>query len=117
MINSSEPVRNNESASRFEVEVDGHLAKLEYMLRGNRLILVHTGVPTALEGRGIGSLLVRTGLEFARDEGLKVVPICPFAQSYIERHPEYQDLAKKPTNDKTAFKCWLRCLHLPGGMV
>jgi hypothetical protein len=95
MTQSSAPVRNNESASRFEVEMEGHLAELQYMRRGNRLILVHTGVPADLAGRGIGSLLVRTGLEFARAEGLKVVPICPFVQSYIERHPEYQDLVKK----------------------
>jgi hypothetical protein len=53
---------------------------------------MHTEVPKALEGRGIGSGLIRGVLDAARSEGLKVKPVCPFAKAYIERHPEYADL-------------------------
>jgi predicted GNAT family acetyltransferase len=45
-----------------------------------------------LEGRGIGSALIRGVLDIARSEGLKVNPLCPFAKAYIEKHPEYVDL-------------------------
>ncbi len=45
-----------------------------------------------LAGHGIGSTLVRAGIEFAREQGLTVVPLCPFATDYIRRHQEYLDL-------------------------
>jgi len=49
-------------------------------------------VPSAHEGKGIGTMLIRAGLEAARARGLKVIPICPFFARYIQRHPEAQDL-------------------------
>jgi predicted GNAT family acetyltransferase len=45
-----------------------------------------------LEGRGIGSALIRGVLDNARADGLKVKTLCPFAKAYIDRHPEYSDL-------------------------
>lgn len=86
------PVRNNETAKRFEIEVNGHLALLEYMRAGKNITYTHTEVPRALEGMGIGSKLARHALEYARDEELKVIPICPFVTGYLRRHPEYQPL-------------------------
>ena len=49
-------------------------------------------IPPALEGRGIGGSLVRSGLEYARTEGLTVRPLCPFVAAYIAKHPEYRAL-------------------------
>ena len=54
-------VFHNDEAHRFELTVDGHLAVLDYMLRGELMIFTHTGVPPAIEGRGLGSKLVETG--------------------------------------------------------
>ena len=85
-------VANNASAKRFETMVDGSMAVLDYELEDGTLILVHTGVPPALEGRGIGGKVVKAALEYAQDAGLKVVPECPFVRSYIERHKEYEHL-------------------------
>jgi predicted GNAT family acetyltransferase len=51
-------------------------------------------VPKELEGRGIGSALIRGVLDTARAQGLKVKPVCPFAKAYVERHPEYADLTQ-----------------------
>lgn len=87
-------VTHNIDAGRFEVHLDGHVAGLDYRLRNRRIVFTHTGVPSALEGRGIGSALVRAGLDYARGSSLKVVPLCPFVRSYIERHPQYQDLVE-----------------------
>ena len=85
-------VRNNEAERRYELEVDGELAIAEYRLRPGRISFTHTGVPDAIEGRGIGKRLVKAALADARAKGLKVVPICPFVKHYIETHPEEQDL-------------------------
>lgn len=80
--------------NRFELTVEGHLAVLDYTLKGNTMVFLHTGVPPAIEGRGLGASLVKTGLEYARDNGLKVKSMCWFVSKYIRRHKEYQDLLK-----------------------
>ena len=85
-------VVNNESSRRFESSADGHTAFLQYARSTGRIELLHTEVPPALGGRGIGGLLAKAALEFAREESLKVTATCPFVKSYVERHPEYQSL-------------------------
>ena len=85
-------VKHNPQASRFEVEKEGNLALLEYVQQGDRIVFTHTGVPSALEGQGIGSRLARAGLEYARAQGMKVIALCSFVAAYIQKHPEYQDL-------------------------
>jgi predicted GNAT family acetyltransferase len=85
-------VLHNPAASRFELEQEGHLVVLEYLLEKGKIVFTHTGVPQELGGRGLGSLLARAGLDLARSEGLKVVPLCSFIAGYIQKHPEYQDL-------------------------
>jgi len=79
---------------RFSTTVDGHEAYLSFAEGGTRINLLHTFVPPELEGRGIAGQLARHGLEYARERGLRVVPDCPYVRSYIERHPEYQDLVR-----------------------
>ncbi|HEX8622704.1 MAG TPA: GNAT family N-acetyltransferase [Allosphingosinicella sp.] len=85
-------VSNNEAEHRYELEVDGQLAIAEYRLRPGRITFTHTQVPDALEGRGIGSRLVKAALDDARAQGLKVVPTCPFVKHYIDTHADYRDL-------------------------
>jgi predicted GNAT family acetyltransferase len=85
-------VRDNPALSRFELEVDGHVAVADYRRAGGVMTFTHTGVAPELEGRGIGSRLVRGALEAARAEGLKVASQCSFVSSYIKRHPEFRDL-------------------------
>ena len=87
-------VKHNSAENRFQVEIESHLAVLEYKLDGSTIIFTHTGVPSELEGRGLGSKLVRAGLDYARAQGLSVVPLCSFVASYIQKKPEYQDLLK-----------------------
>ena len=96
-MNSPQVIHNIEE-SRFEVQQDGHLAELDYNLSGTAITFTHTGVPPALEGRGIGGLLAKAGLDYARQHHLDVVPLCPFVRSYIERKPEYQSMVKQKTS-------------------
>lgn len=85
-------VHDNRSEQEFEIEVEGHRAIAAYQREGGTIVFTHTKVPVEIEGRGVGGKLIRAGLESARDQGLRVVPQCPFVAAYIDRHPEYRDL-------------------------
>lgn len=80
-------VTDNKDAGRLEARADGQLAELTYRIRAGRLVLIHTEVPAELEGHGIGGRLVEAAIAQANGEGLTIVPICPFARSWLERHP------------------------------
>lgn len=90
--NTETGVRHIPESGRFELRVDDSTAVLTYSLQGETMTFISTEVPSELEGRGIGSRLVRAGLEYAREKGFKVVTVCWFTAGYIERHPEYQNL-------------------------
>jgi predicted GNAT family acetyltransferase len=87
-VGDSADVIDNTDASRFELRADGWLAELAYRVRGDRLVLAHTEVPLGLEGRGVGGGLVTAAVDRAAHEGLTLVPLCPFARGWLERHPE-----------------------------
>jgi len=85
-----------DSKGRYFTVVDGHEAEMTYSRMGESTIIIHhTGVPDALRGRGVGQALVRCGVEDARAEGRKIVPLCPFANAQIARHPEWQDVLQQ----------------------
>ena len=85
-------VKDNPARSRFEMACGGAVAFVEHERAGGRIALLHTEVPEALSGQGIGSKLVRGVLDALRSEGAKVVPRCEFVAAYVERHPEYRDM-------------------------
>jgi predicted GNAT family acetyltransferase len=80
-------ITDDQAASRFELDADGFLAELIYRRNGKRLVLIHTGVPPELEGRGIGGRLVAAAIDRAVRDGFTIVPLCPFARAWLERHP------------------------------
>jgi predicted GNAT family acetyltransferase len=88
MDKNSLNVIHNEAAHRFEIQVDGQIAELTYILQDGTITFTHTGVPGELEGNGLGSMLVQAGLKYAWDRDLKVKATCWFVNGYIERHPE-----------------------------
>ena len=85
-------ISHDPTAGRFSTRLDGHEAELVYRHQHGRMVIDHTGVPEAIGGRGLAGALVRAALDYARAEGLRVVPLCSYAASYIQRHPEYADL-------------------------
>ena len=86
-------VTDNSAHHRFELEVEGTTALIAYRPAGQGVLeLVHTEVPEALSGQGVGSRLVKGTLELLRARGVKVVPSCSFVAAYIRRHPEYQGM-------------------------
>ena len=87
-MSDSAEVVDNADESRFEYRADGALAELIYRRSGHRLVLIHTGVPPELEGHGVGAALVTAAIDVAAREGLTVVPLCPFARSWLQHHPD-----------------------------
>ena len=92
MSNPSAPaplaIEHLAEVGRFEVVVDGALGKLEYRLGAGVMSITHTGVATSLEGRGIAGALMRAALAHAAASGWKVRPLCSYARTFMERHPE-----------------------------
>ncbi|HEX8937756.1 MAG TPA: GNAT family N-acetyltransferase [Sphingomicrobium sp.] len=90
---ASHAIVDNPEKHRFEADLgDGSIAIAEYNLLHGRITFTHTEVPSAHEGQGIGSSLIRFALASARQRGLRVIPICPFFAAYIKKHAEEQDL-------------------------
>lgn len=81
--------------SRYEARLPEYprtVAVVTYERAPGTITFLHTVVPDALAGHGIGSALARRVLDDARRDDLRVVPRCPFIAAYIERHPAYRDL-------------------------
>jgi len=95
-VSDAPQVTDNQAESRFELRIGDHIAELKYHRNGNRFVLIHTEVPTELEGQGIGGRLVAAAIDRAARQGLTIVPLCPFARNWVERHP---DEAAKVTID------------------
>jgi predicted GNAT family acetyltransferase len=85
-------VQHDEAASRFFVQVDGQLCVCDYRLQDGVVHFTHTEVPPALSGRGIAAALVKTALDWAAAQGLRVRPLCSYVAVYMRRHPQTQAL-------------------------
>ena len=85
-------VRNNESASRYELEVDRGMAVATYRLKRNVIAFIHTEVPPDIRRQGIAARLIAGALADVRAHGWEFRTMCLFVTSYVERHPEVRDL-------------------------
>jgi predicted GNAT family acetyltransferase len=86
-------VVDNPADERYELWVgDEPAGQIVYRLREHAVALIHTEVADAFEGHGLGGKLVSGALADIRERGLRLIPICPFVRSYLERHPEQADL-------------------------
>ena len=85
-------IDKNLERRRFETEVNGYTAFIEYIKAKNAMYLTHTEVPVQLEGNGVGSAMVKQVLKLLQDNGDKVAPLCPFVAKYIKEHPEWKPM-------------------------
>lgn len=90
----SDEIIDNKPHHRYEMNVDGVLAYVAYSRAPGTITFIHTIVPEALAGKGIGSKLAKYVLDEARANREKVIPQCPFVSAYIKKHPEYQELVQ-----------------------
>lgn len=78
---------------RYAVSVDGRPAGFAAYIRAEGLVVMsHTEVDGSFEGQGVGSALARAALDDLREQGVRVLPTCPFIKAWIDHHPEYRDL-------------------------
>ena len=78
----------------FYVGLDGAIgAELFYHIdsRGN-MVIEHTEVGEEFQGKGIGNKLVKTAVDYARTHQMKIIPLCPYANSLFKGTPEWKDL-------------------------
>lgn len=93
-MDSSPVITDAAERRRFEAHVDGTMAGFaEYIRTPDLVVYPHTVVDDDYEGQGIGAALARAALDDARERGIRVLATCPFIHSWMERHPEYGDLA------------------------
>lgn len=86
------PITIDLSGGKIELDVSGDVASIAFRIVGSLLAAVHTEVPASLRGKRIGDHLAQALLSYARREGMRVEPHCPFVAAYIKRHAEYADL-------------------------
>ena len=89
---------DNATANQYEMVIDGLTARIEYIKAQGNIYLTHTEVPVRLEGRGIGSAMVKNALKDIQAQGLTLVPLCPFVALYIKNHPEWRELVLRGIN-------------------
>lgn len=82
--------KNNKEANQFELHVGNHFAFIEYYIKENKLFLTHTEAPQELKGTGAAAKLVEHVLQYCKDNSLKVVPLCPYVASYIDKNPQWR---------------------------
>jgi uncharacterized protein len=94
-------IADHREAWRYEIHVAETLAGfLQYRSRPGLIALIHTEVRERFEGQGLGSKVIVFALDDARQRGLEVLPFCPFANAYIQRHREYVDLVPEIFREK-----------------
>ncbi|WP_100447923.1 GNAT family N-acetyltransferase [Glycomyces xiaoerkulensis] len=91
-------VADNPDEHRYELrdESGNVLGYLEYLSRGEFIVLPHTEVDRSLRGRGQGGRLARFALDDLRDKDAKVYVTCPFMKRWMDSHPEYEDMRHQP---------------------
>lgn len=90
-------IQHQPEHGRFEIALDGHRGVLRYVPGaggdgGARIVIPSVQVDPAIEGRGVAAALTRAALDWARSEGLRVDPVCPYVDAWLRRHPDYDDL-------------------------
>jgi len=84
------PLLKNEIKKRFEIEINGHFAFINYGERENQIALVHTETEPELVGTGAAAAVVEKTLQFIKDSGKKLLPFCPYVFAFIKKHQEWK---------------------------
>lgn len=92
-------VIHNPAKNRFETWIDNQLSKLDYLLDQETIVMTHVGVFPDHRGQGVAGKLVEVALNYAQENSLRVIPMCPYVAAYIRRHPQYIDLTKQKTTE------------------
>ena len=90
---------HNPQENRFEVWIDGYLSKLDYIQDGKNFVITHVGVHPELRGQGLAGRITQAGLNYAKANSLRVIPMCSYAAAYIRRNPQYAELTRQQAGE------------------
>jgi predicted GNAT family acetyltransferase len=92
-------VNHNPANRRFEVWIDGHLSKLDYIQEEKNFVITHVGVYPEHRNQGLAAKIVDVSLEYAKQNSLRVIPMCSYAAAYIRANPEYMELTNQERSE------------------
>ncbi len=85
---SDYPIIHNETHMRFEIHEGDETAFLEFRFHDHKIALMHTLVPSSMEGKGIASALAQYAFAYAKEQQKPVMVYCSYVLSFLKRHPE-----------------------------
>ncbi|NHN26397.1 N-acetyltransferase [Flavobacterium jejuense] len=87
-------LNSNNKNGFFHIDIDGKTAaKMTFVFAGDEKIIIdHTEVNEAYNGKGFGKIMVKKAVDFVREKNLKIIPLCPFAKHVFDKTPEYKDV-------------------------
>ncbi|MGJ8593922.1 MAG: GNAT family N-acetyltransferase [Aquaticitalea sp.] len=80
----------NEAKKRFEIQIDGSFAFINYTETSHQIALVHTETEPALAGKGAAGAVVEKALHYIEASGKTLLPFCPYVFAYIKKHLEWK---------------------------
>ena len=92
-------VTHNQSDRTFEAWIDGHLSKLDYIQDEKNFVIAHVGVYPEHRNQGLAAKIVDISLEYAKQNSLRVVPMCSYAAAHIRANPEYMELTNQERSE------------------
>lgn len=86
--------RKEENKGAFIATENGAKAgEMTYSKAGDTLIIIdHTEVDPAFGGQGVGKKMVLAAVDFARENNIKILPLCPFAKATFDKNKDIQDV-------------------------
>lgn len=81
-------ITNNTSQNRYELAAEGSLAIADYRIEDSKLVITRVFVPDELRGKGIAAKVMEGVVADAKARGLAIVPVCSYAATYMQRHPQ-----------------------------
>jgi uncharacterized protein len=89
---SMEEFRINTSEERFEMEVDGHIGYITFVISDGVYHMAHTIVPPEIGGRGVAKRLAIQTFDYLREKGLKANVTCSYLVAFKHKNPDYSDV-------------------------
>ena len=93
-MNEQVKLKLSDSKGAFYIEINGKQeAMMTFVFAGeDKIIIDHTEVNPGNEGKGFGKKMVAKAVEYARENKIKIIPLCPFAKSVFDKVAEFRDV-------------------------
>ncbi len=76
----------------IDKENNEDIGYISFDRKNDTVIIISTVVYEKYQGKGMASALIKEILTYAKNNNLKIKPLCSFVVHYIEKHPEYKEL-------------------------